>query len=92
MAVGKSELATILAEKTGQSHRQSLGFINAFIDVVGEKLAEKEKVQLTGFGVFEVRERKSRLARNMRTGETITVPATVVPVFKAGKALKERVK
>ena len=77
----KSELTKKDAEKA----------INAFISVVSETLAANEKVQLVGFGTFEVRERAERKGRNPQTREEIVIPASKAPVFKAGKALKEAV-
>ena len=65
--------------------------LNAFIDTVGSTLKSGDKIQLVGFGTFETRERAAREGRNPRTKETITIPASTVPVFKAGKEFKDRV-
>ena len=66
--------------------------LNAFTDVVTDTLIKGDKVQLVGFGSFEVKDRAARTARNPRTGDELTVPASKAPIFKAGKALKEAVK
>lgn len=90
MAIGKAELAGIIAEKAGLTQKQAQQFIGAFTETVADKLAAGDKVQLVGFGTFLTRKRESREGRNPATGEKITVPAGVVPAFKAGKKLKER--
>ena len=91
MATGKTELVKIIADKTGIAQKQVSECLNAFTETVTEKLAEGDKIQLTGFGTFMTRKRESREGRNPGTGETITIPAGVTPVFKAGKVLKEKV-
>ncbi len=91
MSVGKKELTQILSEKTNLTQKEASEFINAFTGAVAEKLAEGEKVQLVGFGTFSTRKRAARQGRSPATGETIDIPASVVPVFKPGKKLKERV-
>jgi len=90
--VNKSELIGVVAEKTEMSKKDTEKAVNAVFESIMETLAKGDKVQLVGFGTFEVRERKQREGRNPATGETITIPALNVPVFKAGKAFKERVK
>lgn len=90
--MNKSELIGVVSEKTEMSKKDTEKVVNAVFESVIEGLARGEKVQLVGFGTFEVRERKQREGRNPATGETITIPALNVPVFKAGKAFKERVK
>ena len=85
----KKELVAAIAEKTGLTIKDSTAALAAFISTVEEQLKAGESVQLPGFGTFEVRERAERKALNPRTKETITVPATKVPAFKAGKALKD---
>ena len=87
----KPELVAAVAEK-GIDKKTAEKAVNAVIDTIKETLAKGESIQLIGFGNFEVRERPERQARNIRTGETITVPASKVPSFKAGKALKDAVK
>ncbi len=91
MTSGKKELIGILAEKTGTTQKQTSEFINTFIETVGETLAEGNKVQLTGFGTFMTRKRESREGRKPGTGEKINISASIAPVFKPGKGLKEKV-
>ncbi|WP_281180683.1 HU family DNA-binding protein [Alicyclobacillus kakegawensis] len=88
----KSELVRKVAERTGLSQKDADTAVNAVFASIQEVLARKEKVQITGFGTFEVRERAERRARNPQTGEEITVPAGFAPAFKAGKELKTVVK
>jgi len=90
--VNKSELISVVAEKTGFTKKDTEKVVNAVFDGIGEALAKGDKVQIIGFGTFDVRDRKEREGRNPATGETITIPAVRVPVFKPGKALKESVK
>jgi DNA-binding protein HU-beta len=80
-----------MAEKSGLTKKDSEKALNAFIEAVSEALAKKDKVQLVGFGTFEVRERSSRKGRNPQTGEEIDIPAAAIPAFKAGKALKDMI-
>ena len=89
--MNKAELIAITAEKTGLSKKDTETVITAALDVITEALTEQEKVQLVGFGAFEVKSRAARLGRNPKTKETIEIPASKVPVFKAGKALKDAV-
>jgi len=89
--MNKTELIAAVAEKTGLSKKDSDAAVAAVVDAITESLVQGEKVQLVGFGSFEVKARAGRVARNPRTGETIEIPASKVPVFKAGKALKETV-
>lgn len=87
--MNKTELIAAVAEKTGLSKKDTESVITAALDVISAALAENEKVQLVGFGAFEVKSRAARLGRNPKTKETIEIPASKVPVFKAGKALKD---
>ncbi|MGI6538093.1 MAG: HU family DNA-binding protein [Caldicoprobacterales bacterium] len=89
--MNKSELIAAIAEKSELTKKDAEKAVNAFVSVVTEALANNEKVQLVGFGTFEVRERAERKGRNPQTKEEITIPASKAPVFKAGKALKESV-
>ena len=89
--MNKSELITSMAEKSQLTKKDAELALKAFIDSVEEALEKGEKVQLVGFGTFETRERAAREGRNPKTKETIKIPATTVPVFKAGKELKEKV-
>ena len=85
----KAELVTSIAEKTGLTKKDSEKALAAFVDTVTETLAKGDSIQLVGFGTFEVRERAAREGINPRTKEKIEIPASKLPVFKAGKALKE---
>ncbi len=89
--MNKSELIAAIAAKTGETKKDAEATLNAFIDVVTEALVKGDKVQLVGFGSFEVRKRAARKGRNPQTKEEIKIPASKSPVFKAGKALKELV-
>ncbi len=90
--MNKSELISAVAETSELTKKDAEKAVNAFVSVVSEALAEGDKVQLVGFGTFEVRERAERKGRNPQTKEEITIPASKAPVFKAGKALKDSVK
>ena len=90
--MNKSELVKAAAEKAGLSAKDTEKALSALLAAVTESLAKGEKVQLTGFGTFEVRERAAREARNLRTNEILHVEATKVPAFKAGASLKAAVK
>ena len=87
--MNKTELVAAMAEKTELSNKDAEKALKAFTDVVAEELKKGEKVQLVGFGTFEVAEREAREGRNPRTGETMTIAASKSPKFKAGKALKD---
>jgi len=89
--VNKAELISVMAEKSGMTKKDSEKALNAFVESVEEALVKGDKVQLVGFGTFEVRERSARKGRNPQTGEEIDIPAASVPAFKAGKALKDSV-
>ena len=89
--MNKAELVAAVAEKAGLSKKDSEKAINAAFDSITAALAGGEKVQLVGFGAFEVKERNARVGRNPKTTEEIEIPASRVAVFKAGKALKDSV-
>ena len=89
--MNKAELVAAIAAKTGESKKASEALVNAFTEVVSDALKGGDKVQLVGFGSFEVRKRAARKGRNPQTKEEIKIPASKAPVFKAGKALKELV-
>ena len=89
--MNKSELIAAMAAKTGETKKNAEATLNAFVDVVTESLVKGDKVQLVGFGSFEVRKRAARKGRNQQTKEEIKIPASKAPVFKAGKALKDLV-
>ena len=89
--MNKTELIAAIAAKTGETKKDAEATLNAFVNVVSETLAKGDKVQLVGFGSFEVRKRAARKGRNPQTKEEIKIPASKAPVFKAGKALKDLV-
>ena len=89
--MNKAELIAAVAEKTGLSKKDSEKAVNAAFDTITEALAAGDKVQLVGFGAFEVKERGARIGRNPKTKEEIEIPASRVASFKVGKALKEAV-
>lgn len=90
--MNKSELVDLVAEKAGMSKKDSEKAVKAVLDSITDGLVKSEKVQLVGFGTFEVRNRKEREGRNPATGEKIKIEPLKVPAFKPGKALKDRVK
>ena len=87
--MNKSELCAAIAAKTGLTKKDAEKFTGAFVETVIESMKKGERVQVVGFGTFEVRKRPARNARNPRTGETIAIEASKAPVFKAGKTLRE---
>lgn len=89
--MNRSELVSMMAEKGNMLKKDAETALSAFIDSVTEALAKGEKVQLVGFGNFEVRKREERTGRDPRSGEPITIPACNSPAFKAGKGLKDAV-
>ena len=89
--MNKTELIQAAAAAAEVSKKDAEAVINATLDAITGALKEGEKVQLVGFGSFEVKKRAARIGRNPKTKESIEIPASVVPVFKAGKALKDTV-
>lgn len=89
--MNKAELVSAVAEKADMSKKDAEKAVKAVFEVIEESLAQSEKVQLVGFGTFEVKERAERTGRNPQTKEAILIPAAKVPGFKAGKALKDAV-
>ena len=89
--MNKVELAAAIASETGLSRKDSEAAVKAFNDVVTKELEKGEKVQLVGFGTFEVAERAAREGRNPATGESMQIEASRAPKFKAGKALKDAI-
>lgn len=89
--MNKTELIAAVAEKTGLNKKDAEAAVKAFTDVVSDELVKGEKIQLVGFGTFEVSERAAREGRNPKTGETMKIEASKTPKFKAGKALKDLV-
>ena len=89
--MNKAELIAAMAAKTGETKKNAEATLNSFVEVVTEALVKGDKVQLVGFGSFEVRKRAARKGRNPQTKEEIKIPASKAPVFKAGKALKDAI-
>ena len=90
--MNKTELVAAIAEQAALSKKDAEKALNAFLSTVEDALKKGDKVQLVGFGTFEVRERAERVCRNPQTKEEITVPASKVPAFKAGQGLKSLIK
>jgi len=89
--MNKNELVSAMAEAADLSKKDTEAALTAFVDVVTQALKEGEKVQLVGFGSFEVRKREARVGHNPRTKEPMDIAASITPVFKAGKILKDAV-
>ena len=89
--MNKTELVAAIAEKTDLPKNDAEKALKAFTDVVAEELKKGEKIQLVGFGTFEVSERAARTGRNPQSGEEMKIPASKAPKFKAGKALKDMI-
>ena len=89
--MNKTELIAAVAEKSGLSKKDSEAAVVATIAAITEALKAEDKVQIVGFGSFEVKSRAARIGRNPKTKESIEIPASKVPVFKPGKALKDAV-
>jgi len=89
--MNKTELIAIVAEKTGLTKKDAERAVSAAFETVTESLIKGDKVQVAGFGVFEVKNREARVGRNPRTKESIEIPATRLPAFKASKTLKDTV-
>ena len=89
--MNKAELVNAMATETGLTKKDVESVLNSFVNVVSNELSNKGKVQLVEFGTFETRERAAREGRNPRTKEAIIIPASIAPVFKPGKELKEKV-
>jgi DNA-binding protein HU-beta len=89
--MNKTELVAAIAEKAQITKKDADAALKAFTDVVSDELKKGEKIQLVGFGTFEVSERPAREGRNPRTGETMTIAASKQPKFKPGKALKDAI-
>ena len=89
--MNKTELIAVVAEKTGMTKKDSERAVAATLDAISAALAKCDRVQLSGVGIFEVKERSARVGRNPHTKETIEIPASRTPAFKASKALKDLV-
>ncbi len=90
--MNKTELVKVVAEQAELTQKDAAKAIDALFATISNTLAQEEKIQLIGFGTFEVRERAARKGRNPQTGEEIEIAASKVPAFKPGKELKEAVK
>ena len=90
--MNKNELVKGIAEETAMSQKDAKSALEATLEIIKNHLADGDKVQLIGFGNFEVRQRAARKGRNPQTGQEIEIPASKVPAFKPGKALKDAVK
>ncbi len=88
----KMQIVDMVAEKSGTTKAAGARAVDAFVEAVTKALSKGEKVVLTGFGTFEVRQRAARMGRNPQTGAPLHIPATKTPAFKAGKGLKDAVK
>lgn len=89
--MNKTELIAAAAESTGLTKKDTEKVLNAALESIAAALAQGDKVQISGFGSFEVKEREARVGRNPQTGEAMDIAASRIPAFKAGKALKDRV-
>lgn len=89
--MNKTELIAAVSEKTGLAKKDADAAVRAVIDCITEAMVAGDKVQLVGFGTFEVRERSARYGRDPRTGEQMEIPATKAPAFKVGQGLKDAV-
>ena len=89
--MNKTELIAAVAEKTGLTKKDAERVVSATFETIAQNLAAGNKVQISGFGNFEVKAREARVGRNPRTKETIEIPATKLPAFKAAKALKDAI-
>ena len=89
--MNKTELIAVAAENSGMTKKDAERVLNAAIDAITVSLSKGEKVALSGFGTFEIREREARVGRNPHTREAVEIPATRVPSFKASKALKDNI-
>lgn len=89
--MNKSELIAEVAEKTGLTKKDAEAAVKAVVDTITDAMIQGDKVQLVGFGTFEVRERAARFGRDPRTGESMEIAASKAPAFKAGKGLKDAV-
>ena len=89
--MNKSELVEVMAQKNRMTKKDCEAALNAFVAAITDALKSGDRVQLVGFGVFEVKQRAARTARNPKTNEPMEIPASKLPMFKPGKALKEAI-
>ena len=87
--MNKTELVAVVAEKSGLTKKDAERVVSATFETIAAELAKSQKVQISGFGIFETKEREARVGRNPRTKEAIEIPASKAPAFKASKALKD---
>lgn len=90
--INKADFTLLISNELGVTHREARDFIEAYHKNIKEQLAKGNSVDFIGFGKYELRERSARKGRNPQTGELIQIPATIIPAFKAGKALRDAVK
>ena len=89
--MNKTELVAVVAEKSGLTKKDAERVVSATFETITAQMMKGEKVQISGFGIFEVKEREARVGRNPRTKEAIEIPASKVPAFKASKTLKDTI-
>ena len=89
--MNKTELIAAAAERSGMTKKDTEQVITAAFDIIIAQLQKGEKVQISGFGTFEMKERKERVGRNPHTGEAVQIPASKVPAFKVSSTLKEKI-
>lgn len=89
--MNKAELISAISDKSGMEKSKAEVFLNSFIGVIEDTVAKGESVQLVGFGIFELKRREARVGRNPKTGESLNIPASNVPLFKVGKNFKDAV-
>lgn len=89
--MNKADLVSAMVQDTGLSKKDSEAALNSFVNNISDALSKNDKVQLIGFGTFETRKRAARTGRNPQTGKELKIAASIVPAFKAGKALKDKV-
>jgi len=89
--MNKTELIAVVSEKSGMTKKDAERVVSATFETITAELQKGEKIQISGFGIFEVKEREARVGRNPRTKESIQIPASKAPVFKASKTLKDTV-
>ncbi len=87
----KAEFVSLVAERTGMSKKDTEKTMDTIFEALGDVMAKGDKIQVSGFGTFETKERAARVGHNPRTGEEIPIASAVVPTFKPGKALKDKV-
>ena len=89
--MNKTELIAAAAQQTGMAKKDTESVVNATLSIIADALAKGERVQIAGFGIFEVKHREARMGRNPSTGEAMEIAASDIPAFKPGQALKDKV-